>query len=167
LPSGTLALGKKLQALTPMKTNNCRLSVGLVGFLRDKRTTGCGDVCQSSPSPVDSVGRATGPDLKPDYKDRAPEHRTAPRDRPIHNIIPDSRRPLIAPEVRAKIEAIEAEARAKGWPAELLWNNTFWDLPRGLAAVLDEVDEIAEVTSECIVVVKRRHDLLKFRRHGA
>ena len=31
---------------------------------------------------------------------------------------------------------LEAEARGKGWTAELLWNAGFWDMPRGLAAVL-------------------------------
>lgn len=37
----------------------------------------------------------------------------------------DPRSPLIPPEVRAKIESIETDARAKGWPAELLWNGGF------------------------------------------
>jgi hypothetical protein len=40
--------------------------------------------------------------------------------------------------VRAVIESIKLDARAKGWPAELLWNNEFWGSPRGLAALLDE-----------------------------
>jgi len=79
---------------------------------------------------------------------------------------PDSRRPLTPPPIRAKIEAIEPEARRLGWPPELLWNASFWDLPRGLAAVLDPGDEIVEVTSEIITVLKTRHDLLRFARHA-
>jgi hypothetical protein len=81
------------------------------------------------------------------------------------NITPDSRHPLIGPEVRAKIEAIEPDARAKGWPAELLWNNAFWDLPRGLAAALDDDDEIVEVTPDHIKILKCRRDVLRFLRH--
>jgi hypothetical protein len=83
------------------------------------------------------------------------------------SIAPDSRHPLIPPEVRAKIEAIEAKARALGWPAELLWNAGFWDCPRGLAALLDPEDEIAEVTSDHVVILKTSRDLLRFRRHAA
>jgi hypothetical protein len=79
-------------------------------------------------------------------------------------VAPDSRNPLVKPEVRAKIEAIEAQARALGWPPELL-NASFWDRPRGLAAILDVSDEITDVMSESIVILKRRHDLLRFRRH--
>src|SRR5271170_1993717 len=56
---------------------------------------------------------------------------------------PNSRSPLVLPAIRAVIESIEADARVKGWPAELLWNGGFWDCPRGLAAILDEKDEIA------------------------
>jgi hypothetical protein len=77
---------------------------------------------------------------------------------------PDSRRPLIPPEVRAKIEAVEADARAMGWPPELLWNAGFWDSPRGLAALLDPEDEIGEVTADYIEVLKCRRDLQRFRR---
>jgi hypothetical protein len=58
--------------------------------------------------------------------------------------MPDSRNPLIPTEVRAKIESIEADARTKGWPPELLYNSNFWDYPRGLAAILDANDEITE-----------------------
>jgi hypothetical protein len=83
------------------------------------------------------------------------------------SVTPDSRHPLIPPEVRAKIENIEADARAKGWPPELLYNVNFWDSPRGLAAVLDLQDEIVEVTSDHIAILKTRRDLLKFRRHAA
>lgn len=51
--------------------------------------------------------------------------------------------------------------------AELLWNDSFWDCPRGPAAVLDLADEIAEVTPEYVTVLKTKRDLLRFRRHTA
>jgi hypothetical protein len=82
-----------------------------------------------------------------------------------HTMTPDSRCPLIEPAIRTKLEAIEPEARAKGWPAELLWNSNFWDHPRGLAAVLDPDDEIVEVSAECITILKIKRDVLRFRRH--
>src|SRR5262249_9037478 len=72
----------------------------------------------------------------------------------VREIAPDSRHPLIADAVRAKIETIEAQAGAAGWPAEILWNAGFWDMPRGLAAVLDAEDEIGEVTPEYIEIWK-------------
>lgn len=81
-------------------------------------------------------------------------------------VTPDSRHPLVPSEVRAKIEAIEPDARSKGWPAELLWNRGFWDSPRGLAALLDPNDEIAEVTHDHIAILKTRRDLLRFRRYA-
>jgi len=86
-----------------------------------------------------------------------------------HTMTPDSRHPLIEPAVRAKLEAIEAEARAKGWPPELLWNGNFWDCPRGLAAVLDPGDEITEVAVavDHITILKVKRDLLNFRRYAA
>jgi hypothetical protein len=65
------------------------------------------------------------------------------------------------------LEAIEQEARSKGWPPELLWNAGFWDSPRGLAAVLDSDDEIVEVTPDFIEILKTRRDLLRFRRRGS
>ena len=77
---------------------------------------------------------------------------------------PNSRSPLISDSVRAKIEAIEAEARALGWPAELLWSNVFWGSPRGLAACLDASDEIVEVTADYIAIRTGR-DLQRFYRH--
>lgn len=79
----------------------------------------------------------------------------------------DSRHPLIAPEVRAKIEAIESIARAKDWPPELLWNANFWDRPRGLAAVLDAEDEIGEVTVDYITILRLKRDVLRFQRRHA
>jgi hypothetical protein len=82
-------------------------------------------------------------------------------------IKPNSRSPLIPTVIRAKIEAIEHEARHLGWPPELLWNSGFWDSPRGLAAILDLDDEIIEVTPECIAISKYRRDIQRFRRHAA
>jgi ribosomal protein S27AE len=77
---------------------------------------------------------------------------------------PNSRHPLVPQSIREKIERIESEARAKGWPAELLWNSDFWSSPRGLAAVLDEDDELGEVTADYIEVLKREKRILKFQR---
>jgi hypothetical protein len=84
--------------------------------------------------------------------------------RPVHNIVPNSRHPLVPDEVRQKIEAIEPEARAMNWPAELLWNAGFWDCPRGLAAVLEPEDEIGEVTADFIEVWKLRRHRHRFMR---
>jgi hypothetical protein len=88
-------------------------------------------------------------------------------DRSAKIVVPNTRHPLVAAEVRVKIEAIEAEARCLRWPAELLWNGNFWDSPRGLAAVIDPDDEIVEVTAEYIAILRMRRDLLRFRRHVA
>jgi hypothetical protein len=60
--------------------------------------------------------------------------------------------------VRAKIESIEADARANGWPAELLYNSNFRNHPRGLAALLDANDETVEVTADAITILKYRRD---------
>jgi hypothetical protein len=79
-------------------------------------------------------------------------------------VTPNSRHPLIADAVRAIIEDIEADARAQGWPAELLWNAGDWDCPRGLAAVLDGSDVIAEVTPNFIEIVKTARSILRFQR---
>jgi hypothetical protein len=85
----------------------------------------------------------------------------------ITGIVPDSRHPLVNDLVRAKIEAIETEARQLGWPAELLWSRVYWDLPRGLAAILEADDEIGEVTPEYIEVLKFRRDIERFMRRVA
>jgi len=85
----------------------------------------------------------------------------------LRTATPDSRQTLICPEVRVKLEAVEADARSKGWPAELLWNNAFWDLPRGLAALLNPGDEIGEVTAEYIEIWKLRRDRQRFMRRVA
>jgi len=79
-------------------------------------------------------------------------------------VTPSSRRPLIPDAVRATIEAIEADARAMGWPAELLWNAEFWGSPRGLAAVIDESDAIGEVTVDYIEILKSERSILRFQR---
>jgi hypothetical protein len=149
-----------------MKSNSFKLSVGLVGFLQAKMPA-------SYDPPRALVGfpkNPSNPDHRPDHKpdqDLATKAADPAANRAAwtRNVSPDSRHPLIPPEVRAKIEAVEPEARAKGWPAELLWNNAFWDLPRGLAAVLDDDDEIVEVTPDYIQILKCRRDPLRFPRH--
>ncbi len=97
----------------------------------------------------------------------APEPSAADRAAWAREVTPNSRQPLIPPEVRRKIEGIEGEARRLGWPAELLWSAGFWDCPRGLAAVLDEDDQIGAVTPDFIEIVKMRRDLLRFQRRAA
>lgn len=80
---------------------------------------------------------------------------------------PSPRNPIIPPGVRSVIEAIEVDARAKGWPAELLWNSRFWDSPRGLAALIDEGDAIAEVTTTYIAILKVERKILRFQRRAS
>lgn len=108
---------------------------------------------------------AAPPDAKENLSATENQEKSAPAADPPRSMAPDSRHPLVEPEVRAMIEAIEAEARAKGWPPELLWNANFWDLPRGLAAVLDSADEIVEVAPDYIAILKTRRDVLRFRRY--
>jgi hypothetical protein len=79
-------------------------------------------------------------------------------------VTPNSRSPLIPDAVRAIVEGIEGEARAKGWPAELLWSSDFKGSPRGLAAVLDASDVIGEVTSDFIEIVKSERAISRFMR---
>jgi hypothetical protein len=95
----------------------------------------------------------------PDKKTCMGEKTSAP------SVVPNSRSPLIPDRIRAKIEAIEAEARAKGWPAELLWNNVFWGRPRGLAAVLEPGDVITEVTPDHIVILTGGREFQRFSRY--
>jgi hypothetical protein len=82
-------------------------------------------------------------------------------------VTPDARTPLLSPAVRSTLEGIEAEARNAGWPAELIWGADFWGKPRGLGSVLDDDDVIAEITAECITILKTKRDVLTFRRHIA
>lgn len=49
----------------------------------------------------------------------------------------------------------------------MLWNGGFWDCPRRLAAALDAEDEIVQVTTDYIDILKLRADLLRFRRNAA
>jgi hypothetical protein len=77
---------------------------------------------------------------------------------------PNSRNPLVPDAIRAKIEAIEDEARQLGWEPERLWNSNFWDQPRGLAAIMDEGDEIAEVSADSIAILKTERRLVRFHR---
>jgi hypothetical protein len=78
-----------------------------------------------------------------------------------------SRNRSVPAAVRALIEEIEADARAQGWPAELLWSAEFWGSPRGLAAVLDEGDAIAEVTIDYIAILKVERTILRFQRRAS
>jgi hypothetical protein len=82
-------------------------------------------------------------------------------------LVRNSRSPLIPDAVRAIVEGIEGEARAKGWPAELLWNAEFWGSPRGLSAVLDASDAIGEITSDFIEIVKSKRSILRFPRRAS
>lgn len=71
----------------------------------------------------------------------------------------DGWRPPVAipPETVAEIARIEPEALRLGWRPERLWRFEFWphsaEYPRGLASVMTAGDRIAEVTSDCIVIV--------------
>ena len=151
-----------------MKSSTLRLSVGFVGFLGHRRPPGSAVGVPAGAETIQNVGfseNAQKPDKEPDKKpDNGPLDFAPNRARPV---APDSRNPIIEPAIRSKIEAIEAQARAAGWPAEMLWNSNFWDRPRGLAALLDDGDEIAEVTPDYITILKTKRDLLKFRRHLA
>jgi hypothetical protein len=80
---------------------------------------------------------------------------------------PNWRKPLVPPTVRAVIESIEVDARAKGWPPELLWNTEFWSSPRGLAALLAEGDAIVEVTIDYIAILKVERTVLRFQRRAS
>jgi hypothetical protein len=178
-----------------MNPSTLKYSVGLVGFLRHETSPSCEPTRTPVGFPENASNLDCKPDQKPDQlpdisavgtADRqakrgcdfdltVPGHtESLPTREPSHSnsqrtssTVPDSRHPLIEPAVRSKLEAIEVEARSKGWAPELLWNANFWDLPRGLAAVLDHDDEIVEVTSEYVTILKTKRDLLRFRRHNA
>jgi hypothetical protein len=47
--------------------------------------------------------------------------------------------------------------RAKGWDQARLWSLKFWDQARGLTAVLEPDDEIAEVTANYIAILKTQN----------
>jgi hypothetical protein len=144
-----------------MKSNTSRLSVGFVGFLEHGRPAVSALVGADTVQNVGFSESAPKPDKEPD---KEPLNVAPNRARLVAS---DSRNPIIEPAIRSKIEAIEAQARAAGWPAELLWNANFWDLPRGLAAVLDPDDEIVEVAAEFITILRIKRDVLRFRRHVA
>ena len=130
-----------------MKTTTSPLSVGFVGFLGSGRQA-------SAESAGSALSAAQAPDTRsgaqPDIPDTATSQRKpwidyfAETQKPAAfrkptetSVTPDSRHPLIEESVRAMIEAVEPQARALRWPAELLWNSNFWDRPRGLASLLD------------------------------
>jgi len=150
-----------------MKSPPFKLSVGLVGFLTHETRENIERVYSAPQANVGFPETSQKPDSEPDIKSAIPDDPAGNRATWTRAVTPDSRAPLIPPEVRAKIEAIEAEARANGWPAELLWNAGFWDCPRGLAALLDAEDEIFEVTPDYIEILKIRRHLLKFHRQAA
>ena len=94
---------------------------------------------------------------------------TAGRMRPApvswhQGVVPDISSPLIPDSIRAKIEEIEPEACVAGWTHERLWNASFWDQPRGLAAVLGEDDHLIEVTADYIAILKVEKNILRFQR---
>lgn len=71
--------------------------------------------------------------------------------------------------IGAAILDIEDDALALGWPHERLWNPAFWphsaDHPRGLAAVLQPGDTIAEVSPDYITILAQGRHLLRFPKH--
>ena len=137
-----------------MKSSTSKLSVGLVGFLQHKVPPSCEPTHKLVGFPENTTKPAHEPDQNA-AADRAVWTRAT---------MPDSRNPLIPTEVRAKIESIEADARAKGWPPELLYNSNFWDYPRGPATILDTNDEITEVMADYIAILKLEKSLLRFQR---
>jgi hypothetical protein len=148
-----------------MKSNTSKLSVGFVGFLEHRTPDTIEGVHSESHANIGFPKNPQTPDSEPDNLPGEPAaegHASWTR-----TMVPDSRQPLTPPEVRAKIEAIEAEARALGWPPELLWNAGFWDCPRGLAAVLDLEDELVNVMTDQIVIRKMGGNMLRFRRHAS
>jgi hypothetical protein len=66
-----------------------------------------------------------------------------------------------------KIEAVEAAARAMGWPPELLWNSGFWDCRAAWPRCSTLRTKSTKVTADYIAVLKTRRDLLRFRRYAA
>jgi len=70
----------------------------------------------------------------------------------------------IDPTVRSEIARIEPAALTVGWLPARLWNPAFWPAPRGLAAVLDGSDRIAEVTREWILIQKADGNQQRFFR---
>jgi hypothetical protein len=147
-----------------MKSSSFKHLVGLAGFLEHKSPSSC----EPTRALVGLSESAPQPDHEPDQNPGA-KAANPPGADPIqsHSVASDSRHPLIPREVRGKIERIEAQARALGWPPELLWNGShYWDLPRGLAAVLDVSDEILEVTADAITILKCRRDRQRFQRYA-
>jgi hypothetical protein len=122
-----------------------------------------GIVLKTAPPPTTRLGQSAppyspaGPDPSEASKAEAADWR--------RGVTPSSRRPLIPDVVRSIIEGIEPDARAHGWPAELLWNAEFWGSPRGLAAVLDESDAVGKVTSDFIEILKTERSILRFQRY--
>ena len=157
-PDQTLA-GLATLAAAPATNNS---EVDTVGRGGDGDAPGahcsiCRDECRWCRTPgIEKCGACQrGAPIKDGY---AAPHRPSTR---------NSRNPLLSGAVRKKIEAIEQEARGLGWPSELIWNGNFWDSPRGLAAVMDDDDEIAEVTADSIEILKTRRNMVRFYRRPA
>jgi hypothetical protein len=119
------------------------------GSLQPRQADELNEVNEISPTLVSATSNVSSKTDAPAWRQKTPSN---------------SRSPIIPPAIRAIIEDIEANARAKGWPAELLYNAEFWGSPRGLAAVLDEGDAIAEVTTDYIEIFKVKHTIQRFQR---
>jgi hypothetical protein len=124
-----------------------------------------GIMLKNVPPPMDLLGQSAPPDSPADHNPSEASKADSADWR--QGVTRSSRRPLIPDAVRATLEAIESDARAQGWPAELLWNAEFWGSPRGLAAVLDESDATGEVTSDYIEIVKTARSILRFQRRAS
>ena len=83
------------------------------------------DTVPAEPSGNDTDGRDTPPPTLTATDRRMVDRPSLPSDVPRRSAHP-RRTKSVPNDIRAKIVAIEAEARAKGWLAELLWNSAFW-----------------------------------------
>jgi hypothetical protein len=138
----------------------------LEAFLRKKRRA---ENCEAPTDKTDITGSVSFVSETPACSSASSPRGSVPKT-PISPPSPavkpaeNSRDRSVPATVRALIEEIEADARSKGWPADLLWNSHFWDTPRGLAALLDEGDAIAEVTTDYIAIFKVKHTIQRFQR---
>jgi hypothetical protein len=96
-----------------------------------------------------------------DFDPSSPSHReflerlVGRRQEPLAEANSQAPRPKVDSEVAAEISRIETQAQRLGWPNQRLWGSAYWPVEaRGLAAVLDRGDRIAEVTDEYLVIEK-------------
>jgi hypothetical protein len=122
------------------------------GSFRTKRGDELNEVNEISPTPISPTANVSSRTDAAAWRQKTPSK---------------LRNPIIPRAIRTIIEGIEADARAKGWPADLLWNSHFWDSPRGLAALLDEGDAIAEVTPDYIAILKVELKVHRFQRRAS